>query len=323
MRLRRLLNPRPLISVVVIAYNMPREISRTLHTLSRSYQQNSADTDWEVILVDNGSKPPLDIDARDIGVPLRSYYLEEASPSPAGAVNYGVQQAQGDYVAIMIDGARMLSPGVVAGARRAVKDNPEPVIAVLGLHLGPDHQRNSVNAGYTQSVEDRLLAHIDWPSDGYRLFEIASWGGSCPQGWFGPIAESNCIVVSQRLFQSLSGFDEAFQSPGGGLVNLDFYKRAVEHKGVVPIYLAGEGSFHQLHEGVTTGDQESGRSFDELNEEYAAIRGNGFVVPEVNVRLFGADHGSGRFRYVTSEDAPIPPTAEAVQATCAKYLPPN
>ena len=281
---------RPLLSIVVIAYNMQREVSRTVQTLARAYQEGSEPVDYEVVVVDNGSAEPLDLSGvGDIGVPLRVFWLrpEEASASPARAINFGASQARGEYVAVMIDGARMLSPGVVRGTRDALALAAQPVVAVLGLHLGPGHQRQTVEQGYSKTVEDQLLASVEWPRHGYSLFLIAAWGGSCQGGWMTLASESNCIVVSRRRFDELGGYDERFVMPGGGLVNLDFYKRAVEQADSTLIYLAGEGCFHQLHGGVTTGERRRGHSFEELNEEYLALRGEDYDYPRKQPLLYG------------------------------------
>ena len=293
---------KPLLSFVVIAYDMQREAVRTIQTLARDYQQGAEAIDYEIIVVDNGSPVPLDL-ARvvDVGVPLRLIYRENAPPSPADAVNEGVAKATGDYVAIMIDGARMLSPGVVRGAADALKLAEQPVVAVLGLHLGPAHQRTSIEQGYSKNVEDALLAEVNWRHNGYGLFGVSSWGGSCAEGWFGPAAESNCIVVSKSFYEALGGYDEGFRMPGGGLVNLDFYRRSVEHPQSTLVYLLGEGCFHQLHGGVTTGKSGAGHSFEELNEEYREIRGENFQAPEKRPLLYGTlgtAHGAAMARAV-------------------------
>ncbi len=74
----------------------------------------------------------------------------------------------------------------------------------------------------------RLLEQIAWPSDGYRLFDIACLSGSCAGGFFAPFAESNCLCLPKGHFERLGGFDPAFVSAGGGYVNLDFYRRVCE-----------------------------------------------------------------------------------------------
>lgn len=279
---------RVVVSFVVVAYNMQRELPRTIQSLSRQYQEASEGVDYEVIVVDNGSPEPLNLDSvKNIGVEIKLFRMPNPSVSPAAAINFGVVHSSGDFVAIMIDGARMLSPGVVRKAYAATRLAEKPLISVLGLHLGPGHQRQTVEEGYSKDVEDKLLNSIDWRSNGYRLFEISSWGGSSPYGWLGSIAESNCIILARSLFVALGGYDEAFTMPGGGLVNLDFYKRAVETVGVQPVYLFGEGCFHQLHGGVTTGSKAEGYTFEQLNEEYRELRGEGFVRPAMKPMLYG------------------------------------
>ena len=46
------------LSIVVALYNMRREIVRTLETMSSKMQGLPA-ADYEIVLVDNGSTPPL------------------------------------------------------------------------------------------------------------------------------------------------------------------------------------------------------------------------------------------------------------------------
>src|SRR4029079_18080401 len=45
------------LSVVIVFYNMRREAARSLHALSRVYQQGVTGLDYEVIVVENGSDP--------------------------------------------------------------------------------------------------------------------------------------------------------------------------------------------------------------------------------------------------------------------------
>src|SRR5262245_29520395 len=114
--------PPPLISVVVILFNMDREGRRTLYSLSTSYQAGIRETDYEVIVVDNGSTPPFpSAHVGSLGANFRYVYVDDARPSPASAVNLGVRRSRGEYVCIMIDGARMLTPGMFRYAMRAIR----------------------------------------------------------------------------------------------------------------------------------------------------------------------------------------------------------
>ena len=103
----------PLLSVVVITYNMRREALRTLTTLTPAYQGISGDL-FEVIVVDNGSSSPLGQQAvESVDSSFRYVGLPPGNPSPAAALNHGVALSRAPAVALMIDGARMLSPGVI------------------------------------------------------------------------------------------------------------------------------------------------------------------------------------------------------------------
>src|SRR5207302_5548632 len=100
--------------------------------------------------------------------------------------------------------------------------------------------------------EDALLATIDWPQDGYRLFEIATLDESSVDGWLFPISESNALFLTRAMWTALGGVDERFDAPEGGLLNLDTFRRSVELPGADLVVLLAEAAFHQLHGGIAT-----------------------------------------------------------------------
>ena len=132
----------PLLSLVVVVHNMPREAPRTLFTLTPGYQNVSPDR-YEVLVVDNGSTPPLGRDTVESISPHFQYvYLEPGPPSPARALNEGASRARGQVMGFMIDGARMISPGVLQYAIRATRAYRDPVIGTLGFPLGSGRSKN-------------------------------------------------------------------------------------------------------------------------------------------------------------------------------------
>lgn len=246
--------PLPKLSVVVACYEMAAQIKNTLQSLLPPYQRNISTGDYEIILMDNGSAKMLDERTRKISPNLDYIYLSpnESSPSPAPAMNRGVALARAPRLCLMIDGARLLTPGVLSWGMRLLELSPRAMVEVRGWHLGPKWQPESVMEGYDHEEERRLLQAIGWPENGYRLWEVAASTPQVSRGYADPAPESNCIFMSRDLFFETGRFDERSREPGGGLVNLDFFSRAVATAGCV-FTLLGEGTFHQVHRGAATG----------------------------------------------------------------------
>lgn len=282
---------RPRLSVVVVVHRMPDQALRTLRTLSPAYQRGVSDGDLEVVVVENESDRCLDAATVAASGPAVRYLRRaEPSASPAAAVNAGIAAAAADAVAVMVDGARMLTPGVVSATLAALRAADLPVVCVPGYHLGGQLQYEAARTGYDEAAETALLARAGWPADGYALFDVAVLSGSCARGFLVPMGESNFLAAPRRLWEDLGGVDERFTSPGGGCVNLDLYKRACEHPGTTLVVLPGEGTFHQFHGGVTTGAPDVDRNalFAAMDAEYRAIRGAAHTYPVTRPLLFGA-----------------------------------
>ncbi len=244
---------KPLISVVVVVYNIPRQARRTLLSLSARYQQHIGRDDYEVIVVDNGSTPPVDpAELRALDGQFRLLRVDPAPPSPAHAINRGLEAARGDVISVMIDGARLVTPGLLHFAYHGAQLYERSVVATLGWYLGADLQRWSMEAGHDAAYDERLLDSIEWPADGYRLFDIATMDESSIDGWVQPIAESNALFLRREMWDAIGRFDERFDMPGGGCLNLHVLRQALEHPGARLVILAGEGTFHQFHGGVAT-----------------------------------------------------------------------
>jgi tetratricopeptide (TPR) repeat protein len=272
----------PKLSVVVVVHNIQREVPRTLLSLSAAYQRDIAPGDYEVIVVDNGSVPALDAEmVARFGDNFRLIRVDPAPPSPAQAVNRGIAEARGDVVGVMIDGARIASPGLLHFALHGAHLYRKAVVATLGWYLGFDFQRFAMRAGYDAAREDALLASINWPEDGYRLFEISTMDESSIEGWFFPIAESNALFLKRELWDALQGMDERFDAPGGGLVNLDMFDRALALPDAQLVILLGEGTFHQLHGGIATNGspEQQAENWPQWAGQYTKIRDREYQIP--------------------------------------------
>jgi glycosyltransferase involved in cell wall biosynthesis len=281
------MNNKPRISIILAARNMVRELPRTLHTLTPAYQSGIEESDYQVIVVDCGSTVPIDREAvRRYGMNFQLLRFED-SPSPARAINQAVHQCYAEIIMVCIDGARMLSPGILRFTLEAFRARENPIVATLAWHLGPKVQMVSMLEGYDQSVEDLLLETVDWRTNGYELFRISALAGSSSQGWFMPIGESNCIAMRKESYLRIGGLDERFQTPGGGFVNLDFYKRACEENGDLVVVL-GEGTFHQFHSGAATNKPLVHPVREVFEQEYRDLKGCDFFSPLTPSTYIGA-----------------------------------
>lgn len=267
------------LSVVVNFYNMQREAARTLTSLSREYQRDIGDLRYEVLCIDNGSDPPLDEAwVRSFGPEFKLVRPGRINPSPCHAINEAASHAQGAYVAIMIDGAHVLTPRVFSEAFAALGSAPDAVIALRHWFVGGD-QRWLSEAGYTREQEDILFNRIHWPADGYQLFHVSAPIGEHVNPWLLGMIESNFLVLPTGFYCEIGGLDEAFDEPGAGFANLDLFRRAGLAAPGGMISLLGEATFHQFHGGTTTNvsdDVKNGRVRSYANK-YLRIRGEDFV----------------------------------------------
>jgi hypothetical protein len=261
----------PAVSLVLISYNMNRQLRRTLVSLAPGYQRGISPGQVEVIVVDNGSDPsPTNEMLATPGLDLELHHWPSPTHSPVPAVNFGLSQVKAPIVAVMIDGARMASPGLVGACLAACRLHPRAVVATYNYHLGPKTQNQSMREGYDMEAEEKLLASIGWPQNSQRLFEI-----SVPEvgtGWPGPMWETNALFMARSMWDELSGYDPRFAGPGGGAANPDIFERAYTLPGAQLIKVAGEGTFHQVHGGILS-NRTSDEAFRKLGVEYMKIRG--------------------------------------------------
>lgn len=310
---------RPIVSFVVIVYDMRAQAERTIQSLKASYQLDVSTQEYEVIIIENESANVMCQEFLRALPDNFSYHLRaENEPTPVYAVNYGAQLARGDNICVMIDGARLLTPGVVRNIILGHRLYKSAVVTVPGYHIGEQLQQDAIETGYGIAEDQALIRSIAWPEQGYCLFDIACFSGACAPGFFRPNSESNCISVSRKMWGKLGGLDERFNLRGGGLVNLDLYRRACEFPGAQHVVLLGEGTFHQFHGGVTTGGEaRSVRAafIEDIKAQYQEIRGVAYQSPVTTPTFLGALPRQV-LRFVHSSIAPL------VADQRAEYQPP-
>jgi len=247
----------PVLSIIVIVYDMALQAMNTLYSLSSRYQQHVSGEEYEVIVVENTSRHNLDpVVVETLGANFRYFLRDESGVSPAAAINFAFQQCRGSYVGLMIDGARILTPRVVQYALTAGRLNPRSMVVTPSYHLSAAEQHTVSPDDYNETIEQQRLAHIRWKENGYRLFDAACMGAAHRFGYLSPPMESNCFFGAYSDFERIGFADERFNLRGGGALNLHMFRSLGLLPRIPYFVLIGEGSFHQLHGGVTTYNSE-------------------------------------------------------------------
>ena len=284
------------LSVVLVVYNMRRAAPRTIRSLLAPYQTGIDSDSYEVIVVENGSTEPLDkVVIEALSPNVRYHYLQDPPPSPAYAINYAVSVARGEILAIMVDGAHMVTPGVLRWGLVPFAYEPNSIVTMPRFFLGPESQVESVHKGYDERQEDALLDSIEWPKNGYALFEIGvpyryEFANGPPKlFWFVRQFESNCLFVRKASFHAIGGCDERFDIPGGGCLMPDLYKELCEMPDASIVQVMGEASFHQVHGGISTSStrEEQKAQWAVYTQQYEQIRGKPFVISKKAQQFVG------------------------------------
>jgi len=132
----------PDLTAIVIMHNMVREAPRTLYSLSRAYQRALGGLRYRVLVLDHGSREPLPPDvARRFDADIDYRFVRTDAVSPVAAINAAAAEVTSPLLMISIDGARILSPGLLGWVRRAALLFADPLIYTLGWPHRPDGGR--------------------------------------------------------------------------------------------------------------------------------------------------------------------------------------
>ncbi len=101
-------------SIVIPVFNRPDEVDELLQSLT---EQNA--TDFETIIVEDGSYLPCKeiVDKYKDKLQIQYFFIENSGP--AGARNYGIKQANGEYI-IFFDSDCIIPPGYFQAVEKAL-----------------------------------------------------------------------------------------------------------------------------------------------------------------------------------------------------------
>ena len=105
-------------SIIVPVYNRPDEVDELLDSLTRQ-----AYSDFEVIIVEDGSSIPCKEVCEKYGNSLPLSYFRKENSGPGQSRNYGAERAKGDYL-IILDSDVVLPDGYLKALDKELSENP-------------------------------------------------------------------------------------------------------------------------------------------------------------------------------------------------------
>jgi len=172
-----------LISVIIPAFDNPDGLRTCLDALTR---QSVATREFEAIVVDDGSSPPLANVVQDFTDRLQITYIRVSNGGPATARNHGAAAAKGCYLAFT-DHDCAPAPEWVSALRDAFFAKPDRMLG------GPKQN----------GLPDNLYASAHQIASNYA----EQWFQSAPAGYF----TTNNLAVPRKTFLEMGGFNESFR----------------------------------------------------------------------------------------------------------------
>ncbi|HMF57495.1 MAG TPA: glycosyltransferase family A protein [Pyrinomonadaceae bacterium] len=178
------MNETPAVSVIIPAYNIAPYIGETLASVfAQSF------TDYETIVVNDGSPDTLELERALEPYRERIVYLKQENSGPGGARNTGILEARGEYVAFL-DGDDVWLPDYLSRQMSVLLgDTSLDLIYTDALLIG-----DSPQAGHTFMQK--------YPSRGAVTFESLL-------GWDCTVITS-CVVARKAALIDAGMFDARF-----------------------------------------------------------------------------------------------------------------
>ncbi|MEC4819722.1 MAG: glycosyltransferase [Scytonema sp. PMC 1069.18] len=206
---------QPLFSIIIPTYNRPERLTACLESLTRlDYPLQN----FEVIVVDDGSKTPLEPVVARFHNQLHLTLIKQTNAGPASARNTGAKEARGKYLAFTDDDCAPAPDWLTTLAAHFTK---VPDCMVGGRTLNA--LENNLYSTASQVLIDFLYAYYNTGSHQSNFFA------------------SNNIALPSDLFLTLGGFDTTFPLAAGE--DREFCDRWLHH-GYKMIYATEVKVYH-------------------------------------------------------------------------------
>jgi GT2 family glycosyltransferase len=179
----------PLFSVIVPAHDRPESLALCLQALA---SQDYARAGYEVVVVDDGSNPPIREATGVVPGELELTWIEQGQAGPAAARNAGAARARGRYL-VFTDDDCLPGPDWLCGFEARFRETPDHAVGGPTANPLPDNPY----ACASQVILDLVYAHYNDPPGEARF------------------PASNNLAVPAEGFRGMGGFDGGFSLAGG------------------------------------------------------------------------------------------------------------
>jgi hypothetical protein len=258
-------NPR--VSVVLPTHNRPELLSEAIASV---LEQTHAD--WELIIVDDASMPPVPCDMGDSRIRVVRH---DAALGGAAAKNTGAHHALGDVLAFL-DDDDCYAPGYLARALEALDTHAEVDVVFMGVSWFGS-RAESAERNYRRAMS-RFMSQAGGTTAGsLTLFSdriVPALLNSVPMAFQRPVVrrDANSRIGGYRSDCLLWDCDWAIEAAIHARVALEphgLYRQRVDGQGYSS---RGDRTADQLRSGVDIKDRLLQRSLADPNGQYARFR---------------------------------------------------
>jgi glycosyltransferase involved in cell wall biosynthesis len=178
----------PSASVIIPTRDRPQALECCLDALAAQMMPPGS---FEVIVVDDGSAPPLSLDPLRWARKFELKLIHQQNTGPAGARNRGVAEARGEFIAFTDDDC-LPTPGWLGELVAKLRENPNAMVGGSTFN----GLKSDRFAETSQFVLELVYEHFNRNPEGAYFFA------------------SNNIACRREHYMSIGGFDAEFDFPG-------------------------------------------------------------------------------------------------------------
>ncbi|WP_107666234.1 glycosyltransferase family 2 protein [Cyanothece sp. BG0011] len=179
----------PFISIIIPTYNRPKRLKTCLDSITGLYYSKER---FEVIIVDDGSKKPLDNIVNSYCDKLNLNFIRQTNSGPAKARNTGANAAKGQYLAFTDDDCTLDQNWLLA-LEHGFSKTSNALLGGKTINALSDNPYSSAS----QLLIDYLYDYYNQKSNQVTFFA------------------SNNFAMSRELFEKVGQFDITFPLAAG------------------------------------------------------------------------------------------------------------